>query len=376
MHTCTQYGKMGIVSTASDANIPTRKADHVNICTDEQTYTIEGGGDFDSVRLMHNALPELNFAQIDTRVSFGGHTLSLPLIISPMSGGMKTKHDFNQLVATVAQQCRIACGLGSMRVLFRHPELASQFAIKDIAADVPVIANIGAVQLIEHTPDAILALCDRLRVDMLSVHLNCGQELFQQDGDRDFVGVRTMVEKLVNASPYPIMVKETGCGIAPQAVQALIECGVKHIDIAGRGGSNWIQVEAYRHAQTERPYPNAELFSDWGVSTAAILVALRDAPWASAHSIIASGGIRNAMHIAKSMALGASCTSMALPFVRIIINHGVEHAIAFVEQLKLDLSTIMLLCGAGTIAQLRGAPVSVEHALAHSAQQLIAVCDR
>ena len=366
-----RYVRTATVNISSGADMPLRKTDHVRICADEQTYRIEDDSDdFAAVRLVPNAMPEVNFSDIDTGVDFLGFGLALPLMISPMSGGTKVNKDFNRIIATIAQQCRVACGLGSMRVLFRHPELEAQFAIKRIAADVPVVGNIGSVQLREHSPDAIIRLCDKLKVDALSVHLNCGQELFQQDGDRDFVGARAALEALVRSSPYPIIVKETGFGIAPREIRALIDCGVRQIDVAGSGGSNWIRVEAYRQQQNAHGYPSADLFSDWGLSTAKILVALRDASWARESTVIASGGIRNAMHIAKSIALGASMTSMALPFVRMIINHGMERAIAFVHQLTLDLSTIMLMCGADSIAALRRSALTIGSELTHVARQL------
>ena len=308
---------------------------------------------------------------IDASTDCAGYRIALPLMIAPMSGGTKIRDDFNHMVASVAQHCRIPCGLGSMRVLLRHPEVESQFLIKSIARDVPLIANIGAVQLRERALlFKTISLCDRLGADILSVHLNCGQELFQEDGDRDFVGMRAAISEIVKLSPIPIMAKETGFGIAPKDVRALIDCGVKYIDVAGSGGANWINVEAYRHQETEQPYPDATLFSDWGISAAIILAALQDSSWTKGCTLIASGGIRNAMHIAKSIALGASLTSMALPFSRILMKHGVAHAIQFVEQIVTDLKTIMLLCGAKSIADLQSCNLLMSHEFTHTVSQL------
>jgi len=360
------------VSTDSSASIVTRKADHVRICADEKNYTIESTeNDFDAIRLVPNALPEVNFAHIDTAVNFGGYRIALPLMISPMSGGTKVARDFNHHVATIAKECRLACGMGSMRVLLRHPELESQFLLKSIVGDIPVIANISAAQLREDAViGSLLPLCRRIGADMLSVHLNCGQELFQENGDRDFIGMRSAIAQLVKESPIPIIVKETGFGIAPREIAALIECGVEYIDVAGSGGANWIQVEAYRHQHVADSYPNANLFSNWGLSTATIMAALYTSGAAEQCAIIASGGIRDALQIAKSVALGASLTAMALPFARMIVNEGVERAIKFVQQIALDLKTIMLLVGATSITELQKSAVLLRHDIAHAAEQL------
>ena len=353
-------------------NSARRKEDHIRICTDPQQYTIEHvSNGFDELSFIHNALPDIDTEHIDCSCAFLGYHLRLPLLISAMTGGGERGENINRQVVDIASQSGIGVALGSMRALFRDKTLRAHFALKSIAQHVPLIGNLGLTQLREFTSADIIDLCAELQFDALSIHLNCGQELCQAHGDRDFSGLLDMLGELCARYSKPIIVKETGFGIAPREIARLRTIGVRHIDIAGAGGTNWISVEAYR--QHNNKSVDMKLFSTWGIPTAHNLLALRYCPDVRDDiMIIASGGIRTAADIAKSIMLGADAAAAALPFIRHIVAGGVDKALAYIRELTDGLKYIMALNGALTIDELRRQPLLTSPAVEHAARQLAA----
>ena len=183
------------------------------------------------------------------------------------------------------------------------------------------------------------------------VHLNAGQELFQPGGDRDFRGLLGAIERAVGECGLPVLVKETGFGIRPGLVRGLLGCGVRYVDLAGAGGTNWVQVEG-RRLPGEQP-ESADRFADWGLPTGVLLALLGDV----AGNVIASGGLRHGVHLAKAVAMGAACGAMALPFIRAVMADGSAGAVALIERIEHELRTAMTLCGAASLAALRRVPV-------------------
>jgi isopentenyl-diphosphate delta-isomerase type 2 len=294
---------------------------------------------------------------VDTSVEFLGHSLSLPLFISCMTGGSEGGFRVNRDLARAAQRLGIPVGLGSIRVLLDQEELFPHFDIKPLAPDVPVLANIGAVQVRDRPSDEIFEMAERLNVDSMVVHLNPGQELFQPEGDRDFRGLSTALVRFVSQSPVPIIVKETGFGIHPFLVRALLDQGVAYVDLAGSGGTNWISVESYRLTDQERLA--AEEFSDWGLPSSLLLAALfqageeLDFKQTYDGRVLASGGLRNGMDLAKAIALGAHMAGMALPFIRVLNDEGVEGVVSFVNRMEKVLRSVMVLTGSENLDELR-----------------------
>jgi isopentenyl-diphosphate delta-isomerase len=306
---------------------------------------------------MHNALPELSEAEVDTSVEFLDQSLPLPLFISCMTGGSEGGFRANRDLAQAAQELGLPVGLGSMRVMLDQPDLFPHFDIKPLAPDVPVLANMGGVQIRDRNHDEIFSLVDRLNVQSLVVHLNPGQELFQPEGDRDFRGILSALVRLVNHSPVPIIVKETGFGIHPSLVQELIEEGVSYVDLAGAGGTNWISVESYRLPEADQTA--AGEFEDWGLPTALLLATLfpeDKTGFGLNKRILASGGLRSGMDLAKALVLGAHLVGMALPFIRKVTAGGVEAVITYVKQLEKTLRSVMLLTGSRNLDELRRQP--------------------
>ena len=355
------------ISSGSDggSGISQRKAKHLEISVEEENYRIEGtGGGFERVRFVHHALPEMAADEVDPSLDFLGQRVSLPLFISCMTGGFEEGRALNRVLAQAAQKARIPVGMGSIRLLFHDPGAFDQFHMKPWAPDVPVIANLGAVQVRDLPPERIVAMLERLEVQALAVHLNAGQELFQPGGDRDFSGLRQAVARLCDRSPIPVIVKETGFGFRPSEVDDLLEAGAAYVDLAGAGGTNWVLVESYRaDAETAEV---AREFEDWGIPTALLLVSLAG----KERRILASGGIRSGMEVAKSIALGASLAGMALPFIRAVHREGVEGALRLISRIRRSLQAVMVLTGCRSLAELRQAGLIIEPSLAAEAQSL------
>ena len=335
-----------------DSLIARRKDHHLDICLRPQEYAIESqlATGFGELRFVHESLPELDAAAIDTTVPFLGHTLSTPLLISCMTGGSGRGRTANRMLAAAAQHTRIAVGLGSIRPLLEDAALFDHFHIKPLAPDVPVLANVGAAQLRTAGGQDVLEMTKRLEAQALVVHLNPGQELFQPEGERDFGGLLEAIQQLVRGA-VPSVVKETGFGIRPRRVRQLLAAGVSFVDLAGAGGSNWVLVEGHR--LPELLGEAAAAFADWGLPTAVLLAALPDC----GGKLIASGGLRDGVSVAKAVALGARLGAMALPFIRDVVGGGVDAVVSRVEAISTSVRAAMTLTGAANLAQLARVPL-------------------
>ena len=358
-----------------------RKEKHLSICADASRFSVEGGSTgFESVHFIHDALPEITAEKIDLSTEFLDHTVAAPIFISCMTGGSDRGFLANRELARAAHETGLPVGMGSIRILFEHPELAPHFRLKELAPEVPVLANIGGVQVRDGEHPLLLDWVKRLEVDAVVVHLNPGQELFQPEGDRDFRGIKGAIGRLCEASPVPVIVKETGFGIRPASVRELLGLGVSYVDLAGAGGTNWVTVEAYRIPESERG--PAEELRDWGLPTALLLAALREtqprerrgpqtasaAPSSSAvpaaPRLLASGGVRTGMDVARSVALGARLAGLALPFIRDVVSGGAEAVVARIRRLETVFRAAMVLTGSQTLEELRTGKIWLEPAFA------------
>ncbi|MFW6228571.1 MAG: type 2 isopentenyl-diphosphate Delta-isomerase, partial [Alkalispirochaeta sp.] len=337
----------------SGPELSRRKSQHLSICLDAAAYKVETSETrFSEVHLLHRALPEINAADVDTSTVFLGSSIAMPVFISSMTGGSEGAYQVNKDLAAAAQELGIPVGMGSIRILFRKPDVIEHFLLKRYAPNVPVFANIGGVQLPELAHDEIYRMIERLEVDAIAVHLNPGQELAQPGGDVNFAGIFDEIRRFAAGSPVPVIVKETGFGIDPATVVRLLEGGATYVDIAGAGGTNWNRVESYRH---EDPAIGAAVqeFDDWGIPTALILGALGR----NRRGVLASGGIRSGMDVLKAVALGAEAAGLALPFVRAVTDGGVPAAVAAGRQLQYVIRTGMALTGCTVLSGLREAPI-------------------
>ncbi|MDB4960988.1 MAG: isopentenyl-diphosphate delta-isomerase, type 2 [Myxococcales bacterium] len=331
--------------------IAQRKADHLEVAA-------SGRAEFarstllEHVHLVHQALPELALDEIDLDTELVGKPLKAPLLITGMTGGTADAAAVNRDLARAAQAAGVAFGVGSQRAMDEHPELAASYQVRDVAPDVVLLGNIGAVQALAMGPARVVELGKRIGADAMAVHLNVGQELIQQHGDRDFRGLRDAIARLVDASPLPIIVKETGCGLSAETARSLIGAGVHTVDVAGAGGTSWVAVEALRAAEgSDAATLGAELW-DWGVPTAVSVVACARAGL----TVVASGGMRSGHDVARALALGARAGGMAAPMLRAHRAGGEPAVRALLAQVIGAIRSVCLLTGCASATDLSRAP--------------------
>jgi isopentenyl-diphosphate delta-isomerase len=338
-------------ASAAAAALRERKESHLALC---QTAQVEHGAKttlFEDVELMHNAVPELALADVDCSTTFLGKQLRAPLLITGMTGGTEEARRINRDLATVAERAGIAFGLGSQRVMQRDARTAPTFAVRDVAPTVPLLANLGLTQAARQTTAEVAALVEGVGADALCLHLNPAQELVQPEGDRDFRGGLAALRRLCRELPVPVIAKETGCGISRAVGESLRDAGVRIVDVSGAGGTSWVRVETLRARGTDRAL--GEALAGWGIPTAASLVMLDGLEL----QLIASGGVRNGVEVAKAIALGAHLAGAALPLFRAYASGGIEGAAAWIATLQRELRAAMLLTGAAALRDLARQPV-------------------
>ena len=327
-----------------------RKADHIRINLEEDVAAKGVSTGFDEWRLVHRALPEIDLDDVDLSTRFLERRLGAPLLISCMTGGTERAHVINVRLAGIAQERRLAMGLGSCRILLEQPEVLPTFDMRDIAPDVPLLANIGAVQLNRGVGVAeCRRLVEMLRADALVLHLNPLQEALQPEGDTCFAGLLEKIATVCAGLSAPVIVKEVGWGIAPDLVAALITAGVAAVDVAGAGGTSWSEVERHRMSDPVRARVAAS-FAGWGIPTAEAVRGARAA--APGATIIASGGVRDGVDITKALALGADLAASAGPLLRAAASGArvLAEAIAVVID---EVRLAMFCTGAARVADLR-----------------------
>ena len=328
-----------------------RKLDHIRIVhedaeTDRRHYY------FDDIGLMHRCLPELSLEQIDGSTVFLEKPLTFPLLISCMTGG---DHDavvrINRNLATAAEAAGVAMGVGSQRVMLESPAARQSFMLREVAPTIPLIANIGAVQL---NYGLSLDMCNdivgTLGADALCFHLNPLQECAQAEGDTDFRGLLDRLGELTGRLDVPVIVKEVGAGISERDATELVLRGIRYIDVAGAGGTSWSRIEEQRDGEGVTGHVG-EVFQDWGIPTPEALAALwkfRDEV-----TLIASGGIRSGLDMLKASVLGASLSGMARPFLK-PAQESTEAVGRLIDALKRQYRTGMFLLGAATVDEIRG----------------------
>ncbi len=306
---------------------------------------------FERYRFDHRALPELDLAEVSTATTFCGRRLRSPLLISCMTGGTVEAARLNRLLAEVAQQAGLAMGLGSGRVLLEKPD-APGFNLREVAPDIPLLANLGAAQLNRGTGvEDCRRLLELTSADALVLHLNPLQEALQPEGEPRFKGLLRRIDLLCASLGAPVIVKEVGFGLAEDIVAALFEAGVEAVDVAGAGGTSWSEVE--RHRLTGTAARIALSFRSWGIPTTEAIVGARRA--AGQGTVIASGGLRDGMDVAKALALGADLAGLAGPFLRAAAT-GREAAADFAAELEGVLRLAMFCVGARDLADLRARP--------------------
>jgi isopentenyl-diphosphate delta-isomerase len=325
-----------------------RKADHIRINLEEDVRSGLTTG-LERFRFMHEALPELDLETIDLTTRVFGRTLQAPLLISSMTGGTEEAGDINRRLAVAAQEMGIAMGLGSQRAAIEDPKAGRSFQVRDVAPDILLFANLGAIQL---NYGYGVAECQRavemVEADALYLHLNALQEAVQPEGDTNFSGLLRKIEAVCRSLDVPVIAKEVGWGISEHTARQLVEAGIAGIDVAGAGGTSWTQVEMYR-AQNPSQARLAAAFLEWGIPTAESIQQVHRA--APEIPVFASGGIRTGVEIAKCLGLGATLAGMAGPFLKAAVV-SVEETIGTILEIEREIMVAMFAAGAGNVAAL------------------------
>nr|WP_041238404.1 type 2 isopentenyl-diphosphate Delta-isomerase [Gloeothece citriformis] len=340
------------INTATE--IETRKADHLRVCLEEDVQFQRVTSGFENYRFTHCCLPEFDRKDINLQTRFLGKELGYPLLISSMTGGTELARLVNTRLATVAQRYGLAMGVGSQRIALEQPQLASTFAVRSFAPNILLLANLGAVQLNYGCGvKECLHLIEILEADALILHLNPLQECVQSKGDTNFRGLLAKIAQLCQQLPVPVVVKEVGNGISAPMAKQLIEAGVAAIDVAGAGGTSWAKVESQR-AKDKKQRRLGQVFAEWGIPTAECITTIRE--MFPTIPLIASGGIKNGLDVAKALALGADLVGLARPFLEAAVES--EAAVdEFVDFLIAELETALFCTGNSTVSQLKNSGV-------------------
>lgn len=285
-----------------------RKFEHIRINLEEDVRSGITTG-LENYRFRHCGLPEIDLEEVDTSVEFFGKTIALPILVSSMTGGTEDAYRINQNLAMNAEKFNLAMGVGSQRVGLEDQATMQTFKVRDFAPNILLLANLGAIQLnygysIEHCQRAI----DAIGADALVLHLNPLQEALMEEGDTNFSGLLKKIESVCRMLDAPVIVKEVGWGISADIARQLADVGVKAIDVAGAGGTSWSEVEKYR-MKSDLNREIASAFKDWGIPTAVCIEEIHSSM--PEIPLIASGGLKNGIDIAKCIALGAQMGGMA-----------------------------------------------------------------
>ncbi len=318
-----------------------RKTEHIENFL-RSTYV--GDPLFSDIFLYNDSLPEINYDEIDTSLNFLNKKVKFPLMINAMTGGSDLSEEINRSLANVAAEYDLPMAVGSQTIALEDKDSRKSFEIvREIIKDGIVISNLSGFASPE---DAKLAV-DLLRADAIQIHLNPAQELVQVEGERNFCGILNNIEKIVNTSEVPVIVKEVGFGMSQKTVKKLHDVGVKYVDISGFGGSNFFEIENLRE-------PNADisdLFS-WGIPTALSLIETKKLAYDDMY-LIASGGIKTSVDIVKSLCIGADMTAISGEILSYIVRGGYEYTLRYIDGLIEKTKMLMMLNGAKNISELQ-----------------------
>lgn len=324
-----------------------RKLEHLEICCNEDIEA--GSSGFDDVRLVHNSLPECRMDRIDMSVRFLDFRMDSPLFISAMTGGHPGTTGVNRRLGEAAERFNLGIGVGSQRAALENPDLEDSFSVvRESAPHAFICGNLGAVQLCEKGLEWADRAVEMIDAQALCIHLNPLQEAIQPEGDHDSSGCLEAISDLCGSSKYPVIVKETGGGISAEVAEKLWSAGASAIDTGGLGGTSWAAVEVFR-AKDEYLRLLGQDFSDWGIPAVVSLIEVIG----EGRPVIASGGVRSGIDIAKAVALGASLGGMALPLLRPAMKSS-EALFDKIEQIQKELRISMYLTGSRNCAELTG----------------------
>ena len=328
-----------------------RKAEHIRLALEERMQFASHA--FDRWVFDHDALPDLDFDAIDLSVDFLGKRLRAPLLLSCMTGGTEIAARINRNLAEAAESRGVALGVGSQRKALEDPSQAKSFEVREVAPTIPLLANLGAIQLnygygVEHCRRAV----SMIGADALVLHLNPLQEAIQPEGQCHFAGLVPKMAEVAAQLSVPVIAKEVGSGISQATGRRLVGAGIRILDTAGVGGTSWARIEAQRAHDLE----TGELFAGWGISTPESIRQLRRIDGVT---IIGSGGLRSSVDVAKSLALGADLAGLAQPFLEAAIDSA-ERVGQRIDRIVRELKIAMFCLSSRTVPDLKSVPIRLE----------------
>lgn len=324
-----------------------RKLEHIQC-----TLVLEDGpvaNGLEDVFLINQSLPELDLEEIDVSFRFGEKTLQIPLVINAITGGHQETTTINQALSRVARRAGVAMAVGSQKAALEDKKQRASFCIvRQENPEGVIMANVGASASPEEAEEAI----DMIAADALQIHLNVPQELAMPEGERCFRGYLDNIERIVQRVKVPVVVKEVGFGLSREVVGRLYERGVRWLDVGGQGGTNFIAIERERGSDRL-----SSEFKCWGIPTAISL--LEALSLRLPLKVIASGGIRTSLEIAKCLALGAEMVGVAGYYLRLLLTRSEEVLLEEIQRCREELRAIMLMLGAANLTSLRSCPVVI-----------------
>ena len=328
-----------------------RKAEHIRLALEERMQFAAHA--FGRYTFDHDALPDLDFDAIDVSVDFLGKRLSAPLLLSCMTGGTEIAARINRNLAEAAESRGVALGLGSQRKALEDPDKIASFQVRDVAPTIPLLANLGAIQL-NYGYD--LAHCRRavemIGADALVLHLNPLQEAIQPEGQCRFAGLLPKMAEIVRQLEVPVIAKEVGSGISEATGRKLFDAGIRILDTAGVGGTSWARIEAQR----AHDLAIGELFAGWGIPTPDSIRQLRRIDGVT---IIGSGGVRSGVDVAKAIALGADLAGLAQPFLEAAMDSA-DRVGRCIDRIVHELKIAMFCLSSPTVSDLKSVPIRRE----------------
>jgi isopentenyl-diphosphate delta-isomerase len=331
-----------------------RKAEHIKICLEQKAQARKATAGFEDIQLVHRALPEVDRQKINLSASFLGKKLSAPLIVGAMTGGTEEATKINASIAEAVEKLGLGMGVGSQRAAIEDQKLEKTYKIaRKKAPTAFLIANIGGVQLVHgYGLKEVKKAVEMIDADAVAVHLNAVQEAVQPEGQPSFKGILAKISEIAGELDKPVIVKETGCGISGEDAKALEAAGVKAIDVGGVGGTSFAAVEYYRSTS---PNSMGEVFWDWGIPTA---VSLIETTQTVKIPVIASGGVRSGLDIAKSLALNANLASISQPVLEAAVK-GAKKTQELLSCLIDQLRDVAFLVGAENLESLAKVPLVI-----------------
>ncbi|GAA0431225.1 type 2 isopentenyl-diphosphate Delta-isomerase [Lentibacillus halophilus] len=327
-----------------------RKTEHIRLCLEDNVEGVDKSTGLEGISFIHNALPEINFRDIDLTSHFLDKPIKAPFLVSSMTGGSELAAQINRNLAKAAEEKGWAVALGSTRALLESDAHQESFLIRKHAPTVPLIANLGAVQLnYGYGAEACQQIIDMTGADSIVLHFNPLQEAVQDGGDLNFENLLPKIENVCSALDVPVGAKEVGFGIDGTVAKQLYDAGISYIDVAGAGGTSWSQVEKLRSNDPLKKAA-AEAFNSWGIPTKDCIVSVRSA--LDDIPVVSSGGMKTGMDAAKALTIGADVIGFARKLLQAATESD-EAVVKTMDQIELELTMTMFGIGAKTIGDLK-----------------------